>query len=338
MGYFADITAGQKLEDMDISVHCDIGIFEWLMRWVKRDVVLETDKPVLDITCAIPVLVSAAFLQMEPLLEECLLYCHENMNEILKTPTSMSCLNDAVLTRLSALYTNAEVEAIKDRKDKIQSRLFCKLIQSLCEAEPESLRGHFATMGRIYRCRFCQQLVSPLIADYVPCLPCCTTLELDGVVTSKHMRDSNWNLTEYVANLQSQLKTWRKVYWKIWGDAHFLYCLTCKRYFPVKQIGWCRFHPDPPQYFTIDAQRAPLPVGRYPCCGERAYRFQVLDDFSGCKFRDHEVCTKEARDASIFAMLETYRGLIAQTPPELMFPERLTRLVAKGNILEDKSI
>ncbi|KAI4454329.1 hypothetical protein MML48_9g00006023 [Holotrichia oblita] len=242
MGYFADVTAGQRLEDMDISVHCDIGIFEWLMRWVKRDTILEGDKPVLDINCAVPVLVSAAFLQMEPLLEECLLYCHENMNDILKTTTSLSCLNDAVLTRLAAMYTNAEVEAIKDRKDKIQSKLFCKLIQSLCEPEPESLRGHFATMGRIFK---------------------------------------------------------------------------------------CRFHPDPPQYFTLDAQRAPLPVGRYPCCGERAYRFQLLDDYSGCKFRDHEVCMKETRDASVSAMLEMYRCLIEETPPELMFPERLTRLVAK---------
>ena len=35
MGYFRDITAGQSLEDVDISVHCDIKIFEWLMDWIK---------------------------------------------------------------------------------------------------------------------------------------------------------------------------------------------------------------------------------------------------------------------------------------------------------------
>lgn len=29
--------SGQKLEDMDISVHCDLNIFDWLMRWVKKD-------------------------------------------------------------------------------------------------------------------------------------------------------------------------------------------------------------------------------------------------------------------------------------------------------------
>lgn len=29
------INLGQRLEDMDISVHCDLTIFEWLMKWVK---------------------------------------------------------------------------------------------------------------------------------------------------------------------------------------------------------------------------------------------------------------------------------------------------------------
>lgn len=99
MGYFAEVTTGQRLEDMDISVHCDIGIFEWLMRWVKKDSLLEEDWPHLDSQCVIPILVSAAFLKMEPLLEECLLFCHEHMNEILRTNTNLSCLNDAVLTR-----------------------------------------------------------------------------------------------------------------------------------------------------------------------------------------------------------------------------------------------
>ena len=36
MGYFRDITTGQSLEDVDISVHCDITIFEWLMAWIKH--------------------------------------------------------------------------------------------------------------------------------------------------------------------------------------------------------------------------------------------------------------------------------------------------------------
>lgn len=36
MGYFTKVTVkGQRLRDMDISVHCDIAVFEWLMKWVK---------------------------------------------------------------------------------------------------------------------------------------------------------------------------------------------------------------------------------------------------------------------------------------------------------------
>lgn len=63
MGYFADVTAGQKLEDMDISVHCDLQIFEWLMKWVRKDKSHET-APHLEANNVVPILVSASFLQV----------------------------------------------------------------------------------------------------------------------------------------------------------------------------------------------------------------------------------------------------------------------------------
>lgn len=47
MGYFAEVTTGQKLEDMDISVHCDVTIFDWLMRWVKKESTSEESWPCL---------------------------------------------------------------------------------------------------------------------------------------------------------------------------------------------------------------------------------------------------------------------------------------------------
>lgn len=75
MGYFADVTAGQKLEDMDISVHCDIQIFEWLMKWVqsenscssesgfRKDSSIEASQN-LNVNNVIPILVSASFLKV----------------------------------------------------------------------------------------------------------------------------------------------------------------------------------------------------------------------------------------------------------------------------------
>ena len=38
MRYFAEYlsTDAQRWEEVDISVHCDVQIFEWLMKYVKR--------------------------------------------------------------------------------------------------------------------------------------------------------------------------------------------------------------------------------------------------------------------------------------------------------------
>lgn len=99
MRYFADVTAGQKLEEIDISVHCDVTIFDWLMRWVKKDIIKKSEWPILEINNVIPIMVSASFLQMEPLLESCLQYCHDNMSDILKTSTVLTGLDDNLLIR-----------------------------------------------------------------------------------------------------------------------------------------------------------------------------------------------------------------------------------------------
>lgn len=69
------------------------------MRWTKKDDLLPDDWPQLEGACVAPVLVSAVFLQMDPLIDDCLLYCHQHMNEILRTSTNLSCLNDMIITR-----------------------------------------------------------------------------------------------------------------------------------------------------------------------------------------------------------------------------------------------
>ena len=47
MKYFAEYlsTDAQRWEEVDISVHCDVQIFEWLMKYVKRGAIESSDKP-----------------------------------------------------------------------------------------------------------------------------------------------------------------------------------------------------------------------------------------------------------------------------------------------------
>lgn len=51
-------------DDIDISVHCDIKIFEWLMSY------LNDLNPNLEVSTVIPILISADFLVMARLIDD----------------------------------------------------------------------------------------------------------------------------------------------------------------------------------------------------------------------------------------------------------------------------
>eukprot|EP00731_Ephydatia_muelleri_P023036 Em0015g619a len=79
MRYFAQylLPGNKDVEDMDISVHCDIAVFDWLMRYTKRGMregpMGETlpqpqEAPKLDVTHVASILISSDFLQMETLI------------------------------------------------------------------------------------------------------------------------------------------------------------------------------------------------------------------------------------------------------------------------------
>mmetsp|Transcript_31713 Transcript_31713/g.36211 ORF Transcript_31713/g.36211 Transcript_31713/m.36211 type:complete len:125 (+) Transcript_31713:88-462(+) len=103
-------------DDIDISVHCDVLIFEWLLNFIENDekeeqgnenikfydvVVKDGDsfkpvhtnrrrKPVFEIGNAISILISSDYLRMNKLVDCCLDYFVQNINEILKLPIDMS--------------------------------------------------------------------------------------------------------------------------------------------------------------------------------------------------------------------------------------------------------
>lgn len=318
MGYFADVTAGQRLEDMDISVHCDLQIFEWLMKWVKKDSMSQDDWPSLDPSNVVPILVSASFLQMEPLLLDCLSFCHARLNEVVKASANLACLNDSIITRLAAMFTNLELEMVKDKKDRIAPRLWTKLIQSLCEIEPQALRGHYATLVGMFRCLRCAKYLTQTVSTFIHCVPQNIRLNRWGQLISSHVKDPSWNITSYVASLHKELRSWRKVYWRLWGHCHFLYCAICDTHFAVYQMLWCQYHPEQPQFLGPASEgRVTGPAGRYPCCGKQAYRYETLPGPTGCQFREHTVQAETDRDRAILqlAMHASEGGCLYETAP-----------------------
>ena len=81
MKYFeAYLTDEDSADDIDISVHCDIKIFDWLMKYIENPAAQTKDN--LDIKNVISVLISAEFLKMPTLLETCICYVAVNLGDV----------------------------------------------------------------------------------------------------------------------------------------------------------------------------------------------------------------------------------------------------------------
>jgi len=100
----------EKLTDAEISVHCDIKIFEWLIDYVKKKNSTGFDHKDYDLgrlklvpSQAVSILISSYFLKMDILVEECLDFCHNNMTEVLETNGNLNCISQPLMTRYLAL-------------------------------------------------------------------------------------------------------------------------------------------------------------------------------------------------------------------------------------------
>ncbi|RXN29803.1 exportin-1 isoform X2 [Labeo rohita] len=127
MRYFEEYLSvdPQRWDEVDISVHCDVQIFDWLMNYVKSHNTEHShgkhmDKPKLEHSNVISILISSEFLKMETLVEECIQYCHKHMSAIIATPCNMNCINNNLAGRIADLFSHNEADDLKDKKDKFK--------------------------------------------------------------------------------------------------------------------------------------------------------------------------------------------------------------------------
>ena len=86
-------------DDIDISVHCDIDIFEWLMAFIHEP----NEPPLLDKAIVVSILISSEFLQMDSLVEICLEHICHNLNDIIKLPIDLSCISERLVNKLALM-------------------------------------------------------------------------------------------------------------------------------------------------------------------------------------------------------------------------------------------
>lgn len=80
MSYFAQHVQDKAPDEIvEIDVHCDVQVFEWLMAYISRKEVTLEPRTVISI------LISSNFLQMPSLETHCLSFVHKHINEVVQS-------------------------------------------------------------------------------------------------------------------------------------------------------------------------------------------------------------------------------------------------------------
>jgi hypothetical protein len=209
MKYFEKYLSDQKsLDDIDISVHCDIGIFDWLMQFIHRK------DPVIEIKNSVSILISSDFLQMKDLVEEALAFVSKNLNEIIQLPIDMNCMNSGLVKRLAGKLSLYELNDLVDKKDKLTSKLFMKKLEYLFEEEQNML----------HRCVNCNCLYTMQQKEWMKCPKANIFIDFHGNVVAKHQGDKHWDINKFVMFLRQKQVSWQHIFWKMFARLQEFKC------------------------------------------------------------------------------------------------------------------
>ncbi|CAF0742135.1 unnamed protein product [Didymodactylos carnosus] len=209
MRYFSDYLKDEpeQLEEVDISVHCDLDIFQWLMNYVKRNSHNQLE-PQLEPRIAISILISSDFLKMEKLVEKSLDYIHTHISEIIQTNCNMASIPEHLVKSLVQLFSSPyEIESIKDRKDKIRSKLFEYSLEHMLTS----------TLTKLIRCATCQNIMTIEDMMLLPCLEEKMFIKQNGKLFYQHKIDSKFDINQWIKDIYQRSElSWRDTYWMVW--------------------------------------------------------------------------------------------------------------------------
>jgi hypothetical protein len=174
------------------------------------------------------------------------------------------------------------LDCLKERKDKLVSRLFMKKLELLLEKEKNYL----------HKCAYCQKLFTKGQRKVLSCAKGRAMVDHSGQIRAKHVIDRSWDLKKFVTFVRETYRiSWKEIYWKVWSYLYIFKCERCQEYYPIAEMGNCRFHK------TQCKVKASLhgPLGstyEFECCNQTVDVYEVLNgkrgSTSGCVQQMHE--------------------------------------------------
>lgn len=102
----------------------------------------------IDLKNVISILISSDFLGMAKLVDECVGFVRSQLCDVVRLPIDMNCLNSSLIKKIASAVTIEELVNLRDRKDKLMSKIYMKKLETLMEGEA----------NMIYRCIYCNTL------------------------------------------------------------------------------------------------------------------------------------------------------------------------------------
>ena len=288
-----DSASHADAEDIDISVHCDVYIFEFLVEYMNNPSV----PPKFETSSVVSILISSDFLQMEELVVMCLRYFAANLEEILLLPVDLSCVSDSMCARLAKLCPAEVLVGAVDKKGRLLPRLYKKRLEvdfrerplrnpaqdSSSEGLVSVKKSLSSNSSCLVCCRYCDQLFPEtevaINGGYVRCQATSRAISVGfhgELVYQTCEPVDKWSLTNFVASLRRQQLEWREIYWLLWSAAHMLR-LEDGGLVTADCDHTRACHAKQATFADIDGSAKMGLWGVYPCCGETALKLNPWD-------------------------------------------------------------
>ena len=106
------------------------------------------------------------------MIEESIKFVAKNLQEIIQLPIDMNCMNSNLIKKLSLCVSLDELNNLKDKKDKLTSKLYMKKLELLFEEEANML----------YRCVYCNYLYTSAQREWMVCEKAKIFIDFHGIV------------------------------------------------------------------------------------------------------------------------------------------------------------
>mmetsp|Transcript_3749 Transcript_3749/g.5862 ORF Transcript_3749/g.5862 Transcript_3749/m.5862 type:complete len:925 (+) Transcript_3749:62-2836(+) len=233
MKYFEKFLAENEngYDDIDISVHCDVEIFEWLMTYIHEP----DNPPKVEKSIIVSILISSEFLQMDSLVELCIQHVANNLSEIIKLPIDLSCISEKLINRIASITQPKTLSETRDRKDKILTKLYKRRVEldfsrkgstgrsgpagvaSTSSSATSNASATRTIAASLTCCSHCGLVYLDNYVSYLSCKKSPPTVDFRGQLASRHSAIVGWSLTFYLKTLHSGGMGWDAIYWHVWA-------------------------------------------------------------------------------------------------------------------------